>query len=159
MMQEELWLNNSKKVSLKLCMNSRNLLNTLLFTYSYSKIYLNWITFPSKIAISTLLPQNIVINLLLKLFVQYITSARRQKGLTGYCFKYIDRPFYLQTDDKCLPRKFYLFIYLFIYLFFFQTVFIYYILNAVLVSTEFLHFSRLSSENLRWNSAINRWKN
>ena len=25
-------------------------------------------------------------------------SARRQKGLTGYCFKYIDRPFCLRTD-------------------------------------------------------------
>ena len=30
---------------------------------------------------------------------RYISSARRQKGLTGYCFKYIDRSFYLQTDD------------------------------------------------------------
>ena len=27
-----------------------------------------------------------------------LSSARRQKGLTGYCFKYIDRPFCLQTD-------------------------------------------------------------
>ena len=26
-------------------------------------------------------------------------SVRRQKGLTGYSFKYIDRPFCLQTDD------------------------------------------------------------
>ena len=26
-------------------------------------------------------------------------SARRQKGLTGYCFKYIDRPFCLWTDN------------------------------------------------------------
>ena len=23
----------------------------------------------------------------------------RQKGLTGYCFKYIDRPFCLQSDE------------------------------------------------------------
>ena len=28
-----------------------------------------------------------------------ISSARRQKGLTGFCFKYIDRPFCLQTND------------------------------------------------------------
>ena len=28
-----------------------------------------------------------------------ISSAWRQKGLTGYCFKYIDRPFCLQSDD------------------------------------------------------------
>ena len=27
------------------------------------------------------------------------SSARRQKGLTGYCFKYIDRPFCLQAND------------------------------------------------------------
>ena len=27
------------------------------------------------------------------------SSAGRQKGLTGYCFKCIDRPFCLQTDD------------------------------------------------------------
>ena len=27
-----------------------------------------------------------------------ILSARRQKGLTEYCFKYIDRPFCLRTD-------------------------------------------------------------
>ena len=26
------------------------------------------------------------------------SSAQRQKGLTGNCFKYIDRPFCLQTD-------------------------------------------------------------
>ena len=26
------------------------------------------------------------------------SSAGRQKGLTGYCFKYIERPFCLQTD-------------------------------------------------------------
>ena len=29
--------------------------------------------------------------------------ARRQKGLTGYCFKYIDRPFCLRTDELYLP--------------------------------------------------------
>ena len=34
-----------------------------------------------------------------KSIVMYISSAGRQKGLTGYCFKYIDRSFYLQTDD------------------------------------------------------------
>ena len=28
-----------------------------------------------------------------------ITSARRQKDLTGYWFKYIDRPFCLRTDE------------------------------------------------------------
>ena len=28
-----------------------------------------------------------------------ISAARRQKGLTGYCFKYIDRPFCLRTGD------------------------------------------------------------
>ena len=28
-----------------------------------------------------------------------ISSAWIQKGLTGYCFKYIDRPLSLQTDD------------------------------------------------------------
>ena len=28
-----------------------------------------------------------------------ILSVQRQKGLTGYCFKYIDRPFCLHTDD------------------------------------------------------------
>ena len=28
-----------------------------------------------------------------------ISSAQRQKGLTGYCFKYRDRPFCLQTND------------------------------------------------------------
>ena len=27
------------------------------------------------------------------------SSALRQKGLTGCCFKYIDRPFCLRTDD------------------------------------------------------------
>ena len=27
------------------------------------------------------------------------SSAWRQKGLTGDCFKYIDRPFCLQTDE------------------------------------------------------------
>ena len=32
----------------------------------------------------------------------YILSARRQRGLTGYCFKYIDRPSCLQTDDMHL---------------------------------------------------------
>ena len=26
------------------------------------------------------------------------SSARRQKGLAGYCFNYIDRPFCFQTD-------------------------------------------------------------
>ena len=26
-------------------------------------------------------------------------SVRRQKGLTGYCFKYADRPFCLRTDN------------------------------------------------------------
>ena len=31
--------------------------------------------------------------------VKTMLSAHRQKGLTGYCFKYIDRPFCLQTDD------------------------------------------------------------
>ena len=29
----------------------------------------------------------------------YISSVRRQKGLTGYCLSEIDRPFRLQTDD------------------------------------------------------------
>ena len=29
------------------------------------------------------------------------SSAWRQQGLTGYCFKYKDRPFYLRTDDYC----------------------------------------------------------
>ena len=29
----------------------------------------------------------------------YTSSAGRQKGLTGYCFKFIDRPFCLETDD------------------------------------------------------------
>ena len=28
-----------------------------------------------------------------------MSSARRQKVLTGYCFKYVDRPFCLRTDD------------------------------------------------------------
>ena len=28
-----------------------------------------------------------------------ISSLWRQKGLTGYCFKYIDRPFRLRNDD------------------------------------------------------------
>ena len=27
------------------------------------------------------------------------SSAQRQKSLTGYCFKNIDRPFCLQTDE------------------------------------------------------------
>ena len=27
------------------------------------------------------------------------SSVRRQKDLTGYCFKYIDRPYCLRTDD------------------------------------------------------------
>ena len=27
-----------------------------------------------------------------------LTSVWRQKGLTGYCFKYTDRPFCLRTD-------------------------------------------------------------
>ena len=26
------------------------------------------------------------------------SSAQRQKGLSGYCFKYVDRPFCLQTE-------------------------------------------------------------
>ena len=30
-----------------------------------------------------------------------ISSAWRQKGITGYCFKYIDRPFCLRTDVLC----------------------------------------------------------
>ena len=30
------------------------------------------------------------------------TSVQRQKGLTGYCFNYIDRPFCLQTNEHCL---------------------------------------------------------
>ena len=29
----------------------------------------------------------------------YNSSAWRQKDLTGYCFKYIDRPFCLRTDE------------------------------------------------------------
>ena len=35
------------------------------------------------------------------------SSVRRQKGLTGYCFKYIGRPFCLQTDAVSLsgPSK------------------------------------------------------
>ena len=33
--------------------------------------------------------------------LKYISSVRRQKGLTGYCFTYIDRPFCLRTDDFC----------------------------------------------------------
>ena len=36
---------------------------------------------------------------LTELLPQIKLSARRQKGLTGYCFKYIDRPFCLQTDE------------------------------------------------------------
>ena len=28
-----------------------------------------------------------------------MTSALRQKDLTGYSFKYTDRPFHLQADD------------------------------------------------------------
>ena len=32
--------------------------------------------------------------------VKHKTSAWRQKGLTGYCFKYIDRPFCLRTNEK-----------------------------------------------------------
>ena len=28
------------------------------------------------------------------------SSTRRQKGLTDYCFKYIDRPFCRQTDYR-----------------------------------------------------------
>ena len=31
--------------------------------------------------------------------IRNISSARRHKDLTGYCFKYIDRPFCLRTDD------------------------------------------------------------
>ena len=35
-----------------------------------------------------------------------ISSVWRRKGLTGYCFKYIDRPFCLWTDDfvHCLRK-------------------------------------------------------
>ena len=32
-------------------------------------------------------------------FEYSISSVRRQKGLTGYCFKYTDRPFCLQAND------------------------------------------------------------
>ena len=35
-----------------------------------------------------------------------ILSAWRQKGLTGYCFKYTDRPFCLQVDDFCIDHWF-----------------------------------------------------
>ena len=31
--------------------------------------------------------------------IDYNWSAWRQKGLTGYCFKYTDRPFCLWIDD------------------------------------------------------------
>ena len=30
---------------------------------------------------------------------KHSSSVWRQKGLTGYCFKYTDRPFCLQTDE------------------------------------------------------------
>ena len=40
-----------------------------------------------------------VVQLLLLMFGKHMSSAWRQKGLTGYCFKYIDRPFCLRTDD------------------------------------------------------------
>ena len=36
--------------------------------------------------------------------LQCISSTLRQKDLTGYCFKYIDRPFYLLTDDLYTAR-------------------------------------------------------
>ena len=37
--------------------------------------------------------------------VLFISLVQRQKGLTGYCFKYIDRPFCLQTDDVLSPSR------------------------------------------------------
>ena len=33
-----------------------------------------------------------------KIYTSAYTSVRRQKGLTAYCYKYIDRPFCLRTD-------------------------------------------------------------
>ena len=38
-------------------------------------------------------------------FEMICTSARIQKGLTGYCFKFIDRPFCLRTDVKVTERQ------------------------------------------------------
>ena len=32
-------------------------------------------------------------------------SVQRQKGLTGYCFKYTDRPFCLRTDEMQWAHK------------------------------------------------------
>ena len=46
-----------------------------IFIYSYSLKGLNW---------------SIINN---------TSSARRQKGLTSYCFKYVDGPFCLRTDN------------------------------------------------------------
>ena len=34
-----------------------------------------------------------------RLLKNHISSARRQKDLSDYCFKYTDRPFCLRTDD------------------------------------------------------------
>ena len=44
-------------------------------------------------------PYNIICMALF--FQNTVSSTRRQKVLTGYCFKYIDRPFCLRTDGLC----------------------------------------------------------
>ena len=38
-------------------------------------------------------------------YIHFTSSARRQKGLTGYCFKYIERPLCLQTDEIILSKN------------------------------------------------------
>ena len=38
--------------------------------------------------------------------IKYKTSAQRQKGLTGYCFKYKDRSFCLWTDEATMLWRF-----------------------------------------------------
>ena len=34
-----------------------------------------------------------------------ISFVRRQKGLTGYCFKYTDRPFCLRASDMLIGHE------------------------------------------------------
>ena len=57
-----------------------------------------------QIQISVNIGQNICANILVKSMNTYQLGG--QKGPTGYCFKYIDRPFCLKTDDnwygKCI---------------------------------------------------------
>ena len=43
----------------------------------------------------------------LSIYSHYVTllSAWRQKGITGYCVKCIDRPFCLRTDDMLIEMR------------------------------------------------------